>query len=94
MTKCCLIKEVWEVSQFCYIDGIDGPKTCKKAAELGLSRNEGHSLLWEIKCIDGWKIVNSGDRVLSANRGFHGEKVYTVLSQDQFSRTMWVFNSI
>jgi len=91
MTKCCLKKEVWNGVQFNYIDGIDGQETRKHAKSLGLSQNEGHSLLWEIQSISGWKIVNHGDWILSADRGIHGEKIYTVVNRDEFEKTMYTF---
>ena len=91
MMKCCLKKEIWESVQFNYIDGIDGLETRKHAKSLGLSQNEGYSVIWEIKAVSGWKTVNHGDWILSADRGFHGEKIYTVVSKNEFENEMHVF---
>ena len=59
-----------EASQFNYTD-IDSPETIALARKLGLSRNESHSKLWEIKTLEGWHIVSNGDWIIT---GVKGEK--------------------
>ena len=88
--KCCAKTSIWEAVQFNYVDGIDGLETIELAKSLGLSRNGdgGISKIWEIDTVSGWRIVDDGDWILSAPRGFHMETIYTVMKKNEFEKTM------
>ena len=64
------IDSVLDVEQFNYVDGdIESPGTISLAESLGLSRNLPHSKLWELHTRYGWKIVYSGDYVVTRPNG-------------------------
>jgi len=58
-----------DATQFNYVDGIDGIETVKFATALGLSRNGPVSKLWELKTLEGWRIVKGGDWIITGIRG-------------------------
>jgi len=62
---------VIDAMQFKHIDGFNGIKTIALATSLGLSRNKGVSVVWEIPTLEGWHIVSSGDWIIT---GVKGEK--------------------
>lgn len=62
--------EFVEAIQFNYVDGVcDSPETVELAQSLNLSRN-GSSKLWELHSVEGWRIVYSGDYIITDAQGY------------------------
>lgn len=64
------IEDVVEAEQFNYVgEDIESQGTITLAESLGLSRNLYASKLWELSTPQGWRIVYSGDFIITKANG-------------------------